>query len=322
MAKDNATKLAGLVRSLNLIPYLRSHSDATPMEIARDLGYSHDEVMRDLTRLSMSGVGSGPGELIDLVASWTGITLIDDQGLNKPLRLTPTEANALLLTLESLETMPGLVNQAAVTSAAAKLRQAVAGRGVDGAAAGVYADSPEREDSAHDVALISEAIARSRQLEIRYYSASSATTSTRTVSPAAVFHRNGASYLRAYEDGAEESKNFRLDRIISARLLDAASTAPHAANDVDPDDPFGFASRCRAELLVHRDATWLADYWEIELDQEAGEGEWVPAHMAYGSDDWLVRFCLSQADRVRLVNPAKLSRQLVGRAQAGVDALS
>lgn len=96
--KDSPAKLEGLVRSLNLIPYLHSHREATPMEIARDLGYSHEEVMRDLTRLSMSGVGSGPGELIDLVANWTGITVIDDQGLNKPLRLTPTEANALLLT--------------------------------------------------------------------------------------------------------------------------------------------------------------------------------------------------------------------------------
>ena len=318
MAKDNATKLAGLVRSLNLIPYLHSHSNATPMEIARDLGYSHDEVMRDLTRLSMSGVGSGPDELIDLVASWTGITVIDDQGLNKPLRLTQTEANALLLTLDSLETMPGLVNQAAVTSAAAKLRRAVAGHGVDDA----DSDAPQRENSARDVAVITEAIARARQLEIRYYSASSATTSRRTVSPVAVFHRNGASYLRAYEDGAQESKSFRLDRIISARLLDAASTAPHATNDVDPDDPFGFASRRRAELIVRRDATWLADYWEIELDHDAGESEWLSAHMAYGSDDWLVRFCLSQADRVRLVSPVELSSQLVARAQAGLDALS
>lgn len=78
--KDSPAKLEGLVRSLNLIPYLHSHRTATPMEIARDLGYSHTEVMRDLTRLSMSGVGSGPGELIDLVADWTGITVIDDQG--------------------------------------------------------------------------------------------------------------------------------------------------------------------------------------------------------------------------------------------------
>ena len=157
--KDSPAKLEGLVRSLNLIPYLHSHREATPMEIARDLGYSHEEVMRDLTRLSMSGVGSGPGELIDLVANWTGITVIDDQGLNKPLRLTPTEANALLLTLESLETMPGLVDQAAVTSAAAKLRAAIKGHSVDDT-------EPEVEASTSDVHILTDAIARSRQLEI------------------------------------------------------------------------------------------------------------------------------------------------------------
>ncbi|WP_165165202.1 helix-turn-helix transcriptional regulator [Corynebacterium qintianiae] len=313
--KDSPAKLVGLVRSLNLIPYLHRHPGATPMEIARDLGYPHTEVMRDLTRLSMSGVGSGPGELIDLVASWTGITVIDDQGLNKPLRLTPTEANALLLTLESLETMPGLVDQAAVTSAAVKLRAAVKGHSVDDT-------EPVTGASTSDVRVLTDAIARSRRLSITYYSASSGAITARTVSPVAVFHQNGHSYLRAYEDGLDEPKSFRLDRIKNAQLIDAPSDAPFNSGTFDPTDPFGFANRHRAELLIRREATWLADYWEIELDLEAGTGEWVPAAMPYGSDDWLVRFCLSQADRVELVEPVELARDVVARAQTALDALS
>ena len=313
--KDSPAKLEGLVRSLNLIPYLHSHREATPMEIARDLGYSHEEVMRDLTRLSMSGVGSGPGELIDLVANWTGITVIDDQGLNKPLRLTPTEANALLLTLESLETMPGLVDQAAVTSAAAKLRAAIKGHSVDDT-------EPEVEASTSDVHIPTDAIARSRQLEIVYYSASSGTTSTRIVSPASIFHQNGQTYLRAYEEGLAEAKSFRLDRISNAQLLDAPSNAPSNPTGFDPNDPFGFSTRRRAELAIRRDATWLADYFEIELDSDLGSGDWVRATMAYGNDDWLIRFCLSQGDRVRLVEPGNLARETVRRAQTGVDGLS
>lgn len=58
---DSAAKLEGLVRSLNLIPYLRKHPDATPMEIARDLGGSHEDIMADLTRLTLSGVETAPG---------------------------------------------------------------------------------------------------------------------------------------------------------------------------------------------------------------------------------------------------------------------
>lgn len=89
------------------------------------------------------------------------------------------------------------------------------------------------------------------------------------------------------------------------------------------------ADRAQARLLIHPDATWLADYWEIELeepseeDQEGAEpaGEWIPATMRYGSDDWLVRFCLSQADRVRIVEPAALADEAMSRVHRGLEAL-
>lgn len=306
--KDNPAKLEGLVRSLNLIPYLRQHPGATPMEIARDLGYGHEDIMADLTRLSLSGVGNGPGELIDLVASWTGITLIDDQGLNKPLRLTPTEANALLLTLESLETMPGLVDHEAVNSAAAKLREVTRGRGVDDAAHPVGQE-------AGAMATVSDALARDRRVQLVYYSASSDTTTRRVVSPVALFHRNGETYLRALEDGTE--KNFRLDRVRTAEVTREA--AEPSAVRVSESDPFGFGDSARAVLEIHTDATWLVDYWEIELLDR--EGEWVRAEMPYGSEEWLVRFCLSQADRVRLREPVELAGEIGRRARAAREGL-
>lgn len=313
--KDSPAKLEGLVRSLNLIPYLHSHREATPMEIARDLGYSHEEVMRDLTRLSMSGVGSGPGELIDLVANWTGITVIDDQGLNKPLRLTPTEANALLLTLESLETMPGLVDQAAVTSAAAKLRAAIKGHSVDDT-------EPEVGALTSDVHILTDAIARSRQLEIVYYSASSGTTSTRTVSAGLDLPPERADLparVRGRDHGGEKlpARSHR-QRAASRRPLQRAAQS----HRLRPERPVRVLHRHRAVLSIRREATWLADYFEIELDSDLGSGDWVRATMAYGNDDWLIRFCLSQGDRVRLVEPGNLARETVRRAQTGVDGLS
>ena len=308
--KDSPAKLEGLVRSLNLIPYLRKHPGATPMEIARDLGYSHEDIMADLTRLSLSGVGNGPGELIDLVASWTGITLIDDQGLNKPLRLTPTEANALLLTLESLETMPGLVDHAAVTSAAAKLRAVTRGKGVDDAAH----PAGEREAVA---ATVSAALANRVHLRLRYYSASSDTTTTRTVAPVELFHRDGQTYLRGVEDGRD--KTYRLDRILLAEATEQpVEDTPAPAAD---GDPFGFATATKAVLAIRSDATWLADYWEIELDPDTFNDDWVRGFMPYGNPEWLIRFCLSQADRVRLTEPAELAEETARRAKAGIAGL-
>ena len=307
--KDSPEKLARLVRALNLVPYVHQHPNKTPMEIARDLGYSHVEVMEDLQRLHMSGVGKGPEELIDLVADWTGVTLIDDQGMTAPLRLTPTEANALLLTLESLETMPGLVDQSAVTSAAHKLREVMRNSSIPDAQ---HPGAPEPAST------ISAALTQRRMLELTYYSATSDSVSTRTVAPLWLFHRDGFTYLAALEDG--ENKTFRFDRIRHAALVDTPVPGQQsAARSFDAADPFGFANANVAHLRVRRDATWLADYWQIDLNatdettSEAEDQEYVDAMMPYGNAEWLIRFCLSQADRVEVISPEEIANEVTRR---------
>ncbi|WP_257158224.1 helix-turn-helix transcriptional regulator [Corynebacterium cystitidis] len=304
--KDSPEKITDLVRSLNLVPYLRQHPDASVMEIARDLGLTPQEVMGALNRLHVSGVGKGPGEMIDLVAEWSGVTVIDDQGLDKPLRLTPTEANALLLTLETLETIPGLIDQKAVTSAAAKIRDVINSPGVTD----IIADSDPGP-----AAVISQALAGKRQLNLEYYSPSSNTTRTRQVSPDNLFHRDGQTYLRAWENG--EQKTFRLDRVRQATLIDEPAVAE--TGRFDANDPFGFGDKQVAELLIAPEATWLVDYWEIELGQRSsteGDRGWWHASMPFGSPEWLIRFALSQADRVKVVSPLAITEEIANRADS------
>ncbi|KAA8744652.1 helix-turn-helix transcriptional regulator [Corynebacterium tuscaniense] len=309
MKKDSPEKITHLVRTLNLLPYLHKHPNATPMEIARDLGYSHTDVMEDFQRLMLSGVGKRPEELIDLAPEWTGVTVIDDQGMNAPLRLTPTEANALLLTLESLETMPGLIDHSAVTSAAQKIRDVMSDAGVSDA---------QHPDTPGALGTISEALAQRRMLRLNYYSATSDTTRFREVAPVGIFHRDGNTYLSAVEEGT--AKTFRVDRIKEAVLIDdpvPASSTP-GSPIYDATDPFGFGDAKVATLRIHPEATWLADFWQIELHEERDRG-WVVASMPYGSDDWLVRFCLSQADRVAVTEPTHIAEKLAGRGKAGLE---
>lgn len=324
--KDSPDKVAGLVHSLNLIPYLHRHPHATPMEIARDLGQTHEDVMEALKRLQFSGRSKGPGELFDIAADWTGITVIDDQGLNTALRLTPNEANALLLTLESLETMPGLIDDAAVASAAAKIRAVVKGAGVEDAEPAAETGAQLASQAARTIA---QALEQRRQVQFTYYSASSDTTTQRTVSPQSLFHRDGNTYLKAREVGGED-KSFRLDRIRAVGLLDAP--ADTGSRSVDASDPFGFHNREAAELLIRSEATWLADYWHIELHPELDPGDsdddsgdtasegWVRATMPYGNHEWLIRFCLSQADRIRVVSPASIREEIARRGNDGLEA--
>lgn len=305
-----------LVRLLNLLPYVSHHQGKSLMEIARDLNMSHDEVRDDLNRLHLSGVGRGPGEMFDLEHTWRGVTVLDDQGLNTPLRLKPTEAHALLLLLESLETLPGLVNVDAVRSAAEKIRAVTNEKGVT--------DVKQLSSADPVAATIAAAIAAGVQLELRYYSASSDTTSRRTVSPIAVLQRDEQTYLRALE--GDTSKTFRLDRIqwIQQSTLPLDPRARQAAKDAD--DPFGFADGPIARLELHRASLWMAEYWELELDDVASlpaseAPEWIPATLRYGSDDWLIRFCLAHADRLRLVEPENLASVVRERSLRALEAL-
>ena len=301
-----------VVRLLNLLAYSSNHPGLTPMEIARDLGADPMQVRDDFELLFLSGVGTGPGEMIDLEYSWKGVNIKDDQGMTTPLRLSPAEASALLILLDSLETMPGLVDGRAVRTAAEKIRAVTKSQAVGDA---------EHTGEAGVAGTVAEALATKRKLRITYFSASSDTVTEREIDPASLFHQSGATYLHAAQHG--EMRTFRLDRIQSAELLDAPSVATDFDTDFDPADPFGMADRAQAKLLIHPDATWLADYWEIELEEpsEEASGEWLPATMRYGSDDWLVRFCLSQADRVRIVEPAALADEAMSRVQRGLEAL-
>ena len=305
-----------VVRLLNLLAYSSNHPGLTPMEIARDLGADPMQVRDDFELLFLSGVGTGPGEMIDLEYSWKGVNIKDDQGMTTPLRLSPAEASALLILLDSLETMPGLVDGRAVRTAAEKIRAVTKSQAVGDA---------EHTGEAGVAGTVAEALATKRKLRITYYSASSDAVTEREVDPASLFHQSGSTYLHAAQHG--EMRTFRLDRIQHAVLLDAPSdaTGTDFDTDFDPADPFGMADRAQAKLLIHLEATWLADYWEIELEEPPGDaespGQWIPATMRYGSEDWLVRFCLSQTDRVRIVAPAGLAREAMSRVQRALEAL-
>ncbi|WIM73572.1 WYL domain-containing protein [Corynebacterium suedekumii] len=72
-------------------------------------------------------------------------------------------------------------------------------------------------------------------------------------------------------------------------------------------------------LLVRADATWLADYYPLELGQDRGDGM-VEARMPVGSAEWFIRFVIGQSDRLTVTAPADLVEQVRHRAEAGLTA--
>ena len=313
---DSTTKLERLVRSLNLIPYFQAHPGRSLMEASKDLGREPGELLEEIQRLQCCGVGTWPEELVDLEANWQRVSISNSQGMDRPLRLTPTEAGALLLTLESLEAMSGLTDREAVVSAAAKLRGIM-----DDEAVAIF-DSLAADDPAESTAqeILREAISAGRRVAFTYRSYSSDTTRRREVDPAKIFVTGGETYLTAWDGEAGQHKNFRADRMSEVEILDQAASAHLDELPFDPQDPFGYRMIARqAELLIHPDHTWLADYFPITLEDVA-PGEHVPARMPVGSREWFVRFALGQSDRLSVTGPAELVDEITRRARSALAA--
>lgn len=295
--KDN---LGDLVRTLNLIPYFQSHPDQTLFEAARDLGMDYGQLVEAINRLHTSGTSMFTEDLVDLTKERTTVKITEDQGLGVVLRLSPMEAGALLLALESLEAISGLTDRDAVVSAADKIRAIMP---ADSAAV-VDVTPPHQPNSNYDV--VASALGNRHRLRLTY------SGRERVIDPVRIFTKDQFTYLAAWQDG--EERTFRVDRIEAAAELDEKATSKQI--DIDPADPFSFGRS--ADIVIESEATWLADYYAIELREVREDGR-VDATLAYGSDDWLVKFCVQQADRVTLISPETLTSQVAASARRGLD---
>ena len=145
------------------MPYLLARPGIPVAEAAADFGITERQLRRDLELLWMCGLpGYGPGDLIDLSFAGDTVTVTEDAGMRRPLRLTTAEATALLVALRTLAEMPGVVDTAAVRRATAKIERAVGDAGTTAVAVGAVAGEEEAT-----TARCSEALAAGRALRIR-----------------------------------------------------------------------------------------------------------------------------------------------------------
>ena len=74
----------------------------------------------------------------------------------------------------------------------------------------------------------------------------------------------------------------------------------------------------KATLEIHPEFTWLAEQHDIDLGETLKNGH-VAATMPIGSEEWFIRFALSQADRVRVTSPDSLVKAITDRRLAALD---
>ena len=306
-----------LVRMLNMVPYFQANQRITFAEASADLGVTPKQLRDDLNQLWMCGLpGYGPGDLIDIEFSGDTIEVMFSAGMDKPLRLTSTEATGLLVALRALVDVPGVIDPDAARSAIAKIEAAV---GTVAHAADGRSDPAPAENPA--AAAVRQAVRDGRALAMEYYSASRDTVSTRTVDPIRVVLINDLSYLEAWCREAEGVRLFRFDRIVDATVLDevAAPPAPAVAAptdtglfDADPALP-------AATLRVAPEAAWLFDYYPMRELRELPDG-YREATMTYASEDWMTRLILGFGADVAVLAPESLAQRVRAAAAAALGA--
>lgn len=315
MASTNQ-RMSDLVRMLNLLPYFQSHPGCSVMEAAADLGLPPAQVKDDLYRLFCCGPGVFPHELVDLDPNVRSVTIFDSQGMDQPLRLTVTEATALLLALEYLEAVPGLADRGTVVSAATKLRESM------GSAIGAVFDTDSfgRDFiSEPELEILTRAMTSGRQVEFEYTSRTTEGMHTRRVSIQRMFTRDTNAYIQGYDHDREEVRMFRLDRMTGARETgEPAVSVPLAP--LDTRDPFDLKKAdTQAVLVFDEESAWLADTLPVT------EGFWndddkFEVHVPLIAREWLIQFALENADRVRVIEPSDVSHEIANRAKSALRA--
>ncbi|WP_330254821.1 YafY family transcriptional regulator [Nocardia sp. NBC_00565] len=309
-----------LSRLLNMIPYFIANPGISAAEAAADLGVTTKQLMSDLNQLWMCGLpGYGPGDLIDLSFSEESIEVTFSAGIDRPLRLTSTEATALLVALRSIVDMPGMVDPTAAHAAIAKLESAIVG--------GATIDDTESRESALPpteapaVATVRSALARQHALRLVYYSASRDVVSERVVDPIRIVLVDNNSYLQAWCRQAEGVRLFRFDRIEAATELDEPARPPShateaaAALDLFQDDP----AVPLARLRIRGDYGWVLDQYPMHRMAVHPDGS-IETTMRFATLDWMARLLLGFGSGVTVLGPPELVAAVRERSNAALAA--
>lgn len=326
-----------VARMLALVPYLNARGSVHVDEAARDLGVSSAQIVRDLRVLFLCGLPGGfPDDLIDVdISALTEaggdriIRMSNADYLSRPLRLSPTEASALVVALRVLRAGGGLdaATRASVDSALEKLQGAL---GADGA--GIEpGETSEREAALEaDWARIEAALGTGRQVALTYHVPARDELVARTVDPWALVRRGGAAYLEAWCHLAGGSRSFRLDRMHDVRVLETPVVHPVPPADDEADDdtveadaagrdavtgmPGVGAGGVLATLRLAPGARWVPDYYRTAAVRPAEDGS-AEIDMWVADLRWLERFVLRLAPDVAVLAPDGVTGSVTAKAQ-------
>ncbi|MFC7494173.1 MULTISPECIES: helix-turn-helix transcriptional regulator [unclassified Nocardioides] len=319
-AKDQVARL------LTLVPFLHARGKVRLEDAAAALGVPADQVLADLKVLLMCGLPGGyPDDLIDVdldaleEPEGDGVIRVTNADyLARPLRLTPTEATAIIVALRALRSSAGGDTREVVDRALAKLEAAAAhGSGAPQIDPGEVPGGP---DLVRLEAELRRAADARRQVRLRYYVPSRDELSERVVDPRGIVTAHGYTYLDAWCHSAEAPRLFRLDRVEAAQVLDSEiESDPEPPRDLADE---GFFPRSPDSIVVTLEldpaARWVVEYYPVEAVRSRRGGR-LEVDLVVANERWLQRLMLRLAPQARVVAPPEYAASYVETAR---DALT
>ena len=300
MAKKISAPLERTARLLDLVPYINSHQGISLKELAQVFNVTQAQMTDDLTTLWMCGLpGYTPLELMDLDFESGFVTIHNAETLSKPRSISFDEGVALVLGLDLLRStisadradlltkidelsrrLSDLINLPSALSAASDVNQDVS-------------------------AAILEAIRTRSGLEIVYHSLYRDETSTRIILPIEIVESDGQRYLSSFCHSSSDFRQFRIDRIQSAKMQTVAQEIPKISSQTE-----GHKSTIKV-LTPTRDIAERFKQSELSVNSEFNFESF--------SLQWIERSIMASGGSVSLLAPAEIRKSISVMAQSMLD---
>ncbi len=309
--------LKQVVRMLAMVPYLQSNQGIPLADLAREFHIKPAQAQRELDILMLTGWGELHGEIIDFDLSaleQDGVVHIRDaEFMPRPLRISRSEAAALMVALRTLRQAATEDQAAFIDSAQAKLAEA-AGTDVDAA---IDVRLPDLDAGVQSA--VAAALAAGRQLEMVYANETRDEQARRVVDPHRVFTQDGNRYLSAWCHKAEADRLFRLDRVVAATVLDVPATTDTVARRL-PEGLFAPGPDTPSVVVdLAPEARWLVGQYRMTVLSEQPDGS-IRARLDGSDVGWLRRVVLRAGGRMSVVEPLEVAEEVRRAAAAALAA--
>jgi proteasome accessory factor C len=302
-----------LTRLLSVIPWVARQDDGALIEdIVSRFDYPRTQLLDDLQDVVFFvGVHPfTPDSLIEVEIGDERVHIRYADWFSRPLRLTPEEGARLLTAGRSV--LP--LTESDDDNGAGPLLRALTKLGTAlGESAADAVDVRLGHAPSDTLAVLRDALAHQRQIDIEYYTYGRDELTERRVDTNRLFSDQGNWYLSGWCHRAVGERVFRVDRIRTVAITDEpnADVGPTNASSFSPDsdDP-------RVVLRLAQSARWVSEQYPVE--QVVENGDHIDVTMAVTAIGWLERLLLRLGPAAEILRldpplPADLCRHAAAR---------